>query len=39
MNAESTTPVVRVWDWPVRVFYWLMVGCFAGAWLTAESES
>jgi len=22
----------------VRVFHWLMVACFAGAWLTAESE-
>jgi cytochrome b len=27
-----------VWDAPVRVFHWLMVACFAGAWLTAESE-
>jgi cytochrome b len=29
---------VLVWDAPVRVFHWLMVLCFAGAWLTAESE-
>jgi cytochrome b len=29
---------VKVWDWPVRVFHWLAVACFAGAWLTAESE-
>jgi cytochrome b len=29
---------VLVWDWPVRVFHWLMVISFAGAWLTAESE-
>ncbi len=27
-----------VWDAPVRVFHWLMVLCFAGAYLTAESE-
>jgi cytochrome b len=27
-----------VWDAPVRVFHWLMVLSFAGAWLTAESE-
>ncbi len=27
-----------VWDAPVRVFHWLMVIAFAGAWLTAESE-
>ncbi len=29
---------VLVWDAPVRVFHWLMVACFAGAWLSAESE-
>ena len=29
---------IRVWDAPVRVFHWLMVLCFAGAWLTAESD-
>jgi cytochrome b len=29
---------VLVWDAPVRVFHWLMVLSFAGAWLTAESE-
>lgn len=27
-----------VWDAPVRVFHWLMVLTFAGAWLSAESE-
>ena len=27
-----------VWDAPVRVFHWLMVASFAGAYLTAESE-
>jgi cytochrome b len=29
---------VLVWDAPVRVFHWLMVLCFAGAYLTSESE-
>jgi len=29
---------VRVWDAPVRVFHWLLVLCFAGAYLSAESE-
>jgi cytochrome b len=29
---------VLIWDAPVRVFHWLMVLCFAGAWLSAESE-
>jgi cytochrome b len=40
--AESAhTPPLRtvlVWDAPVRVFHWLMVLGFAGAYLTAESE-
>jgi cytochrome b len=27
-----------VWDMPVRVFHWLLVICFVGAWLTSESE-
>ena len=27
-----------IWDAPVRVFHWLMVLSFAGAYLTAESE-
>jgi len=38
---SSGTPSVRkvlVWDAPVRVFHWLMVLSFAGAYLTAESE-
>ena len=29
---------VLVWDAPVRVFHWLMVLSFAGAYLTAENE-
>ncbi len=38
MNTETRTPSTLVWDVPVRVFHWLLVLCFAGAWLTAESE-
>jgi len=30
---------VLVWDLPVRVGHWLMVGGFVLAWLTSESES
>jgi cytochrome b len=37
MNTERETSTL-VWDVPVRVFHWLLVLCFAGAWLTAESE-
>ncbi len=29
---------ILVWDAPVRVFHWLLVFSFAGAYLTAESE-
>jgi cytochrome b len=29
---------VLVWDAPVRVFHWLMVLCFFGAYASAESE-
>jgi cytochrome b len=29
---------IMVWDMPVRVFHWLLVICFAGAWLSSESE-
>jgi cytochrome b len=28
----------KIWDLPTRVFHWMLVLCFAGAWLTAESE-
>lgn len=30
---------ILVWDWPVRLGHWLMVGGFALAWLTGDSES
>ena len=29
---------IRIWDAPVRVFHWLLVLSFVGAYLTAESE-
>ena len=38
VHAEMPAQPVLVWDAPVRVFHWLMVLCFAGAYLTAESE-
>lgn len=40
-RADAHTPAtgkILVWDAPVRVFHWLMVLSFAGAYLTAESE-
>lgn len=29
---------ILVWDIPTRLFHWLLAGCFAGAFVTAESE-
>jgi len=39
MNIPDQKQAVLVWDLPVRVFHWLLVISFAGAWLTAEGES
>lgn len=30
---------IRVWDAPVRVFHWLLVLCFVGAYISSESET
>ena len=39
MKTEtSSSSSTLVWDLPVRLFHWLLVACFAGAWLTSESE-
>lgn len=35
MNNKQT---ILVWDFPTRVFHWLLVICFTGAWVTSESE-
>ena len=35
MNRDK----ILVWDLPTRLFHWLLAGTFAGAWLTADSES
>lgn len=37
-DVNQGTQKIRVWDAPVRVFHWLLVLSFAGAYLTAESE-
>ena len=37
MNLNNV-PSVLVWDMPVRVFHWLLVVCFFGAFISAESE-
>ena len=37
MNVSSNRSIL-VWDLPVRVFHWLLVLSFFGAYITAESE-
>lgn len=37
-SARTPQREVLIWDVPVRVFHWLMVVSFFGAYLTAESE-
>jgi cytochrome b len=37
-EGDTTKRRILVWDAPVRLFHWLFAACFAGAWLTAESE-
>lgn len=37
-NMGDDSGKILVWDAPVRVFHWLLVLSFAGAFLTAESE-
>jgi cytochrome b len=39
MNTSNNKKSVLVWDFPVRVFHWLLVVSFAGAWITSESEA
>jgi cytochrome b len=39
MNTSNKKQAILVWDFPVRVFHWLLVLSFAGAWLTAEGEA
>jgi len=38
MNSDTPDSKILVWDVPVRVFHWMLVLSFAGAYLTAESE-
>jgi len=38
MNQFTELKTINVWDFPVRVFHWLVVICFAGAYFTAEED-
>lgn len=39
-TTQTTTPntSILVWDLPTRLFHWSLAICFAGAWLTSDSE-
>ena len=39
MNTDNQKQSILVWDFPVRVFHWLLVASFLGAWLTSDSEA
>jgi cytochrome b len=39
MKQLGSKQSVLVWDMPVRVFHWLLVISFVGAWVTSESEA
>ena len=36
--TPETTAMVKVWDWPVRVFHWTLVASVMGAYFTGENE-
>jgi cytochrome b len=38
MLTPETTAMVKVWDWPVRVFHWTLVASVLGAYFTGEAE-
>lgn len=37
-TTSASTIKVLVWDLPTRLFHWSLAICFAGAWLTSDSE-
>lgn len=39
MEPATAGRRVLVWDLPTRIFHWLLVGAFAGTWLTSDERS
>ena len=37
MTTIDKNSKTLIWDWPVRAFHWLLLFCFLGSWITAES--
>jgi len=38
-GGATATHKVIVWDLPVRLFHWSLVGCIAAAWWSAENDA
>lgn len=38
-GSATATRKVIVWDLPVRLFHWSLVGCIAAAWWSAENDA
>ena len=36
--AAAAPRPVRIWDWPTRIFHWLLVLLIPALWWTAENE-
>lgn len=34
--AAGADNKLTVWDWPLRLFHWLLVLAVVGAWITGE---
>ena len=37
-SVDASQETVRVWDFPTRLFHWLLVISLAGSWITTELE-
>jgi len=35
-QTQSNTKSIRVWDWPIRLFHWLLAALFITSWGSAE---
>jgi len=38
-QTDTDLQPTLIWDFPTRLFHWMLAGSFAVAWLTAESDS
>jgi len=38
MNNDSSKKSVLIWNLPIRLFHWLLVASFLGAWITTDNR-